>query len=144
MSQRAAGGLSSAPADSLSQRPAKAPKVDGSQSQAFSTTPASSAYAPRGRPSRQSGSSHRGGSKGFGLQKDKPQRNKKAVLTGPVQDEKYILETYGDPSRQLKNEWKTNPKSPLSNWYSALVNKLPRYDSKQLVGPSGMIWRYDD
>lgn len=140
MSQRAGGGLSSAPADPPYERPAKASKVDNVPAQSHHFASAAHAFQPtRGKQQpRFQASSSRGSLKNFG--QDKTKRNKLPVLNEPLHDENHIKATFSAGS--LKLEWEMNPKSPLSNYYTLMFDLTPKYEVSKVIGPRGTIHRY--
>lgn len=117
------GGWSSSNSDG---RPSKAAKVEND---AFG----SSSKSYRGGP-RHLAQSHRGSSKRGHI-------SRKPAIIGPVHDLQYIKSTYMQKS--TKPEWEMNPKSPVANYYTIVKGTAPNYETAQMSGPSGMLWRYE-
>ena len=60
-------------------------------------------------------------------------------LTGPLHDEAYIEKTY--MVKTVKQEWKDNPKSPLSNYMLAVHNQPPHLETTTVSVGDARIFR---
>lgn len=96
------------------------------------------------RGGKASGSSKRGGFKAnTKASKSKSQRNPGLpVLVGEINDAEHIAGLF--PDQTLKEEWKSNPKSPVANYCNNILEKPPQYHLSQYVTQEGgkSIWRY--
>jgi hypothetical protein len=150
-------------------QPAKAPRIEGSESPRVSSsspsnprsttirapefgltmpstsgTPSSHRHrGPSSTPSRFH--SHRGGrgggsgSRGGGSNHSSFSR-RNAGLDEPKQDKAYIFKHHRSDVKKLHEE---NPKSSISNWFTNQIGQLPDYSSKQILlkDHPNKIWR---
>lgn len=90
----------------------------------------------RGRPHGHSVFSHPSTSR-----QKKKARPTKPTLTGPIHNEEHVNSTYSLALIQIKDEWKKNPKSMLTNYFMMNFDRKPTFVSEEGLLNGATVWR---